>query len=682
MATDLLAAALEAEGADATLASLFRSLYQQESSSGSNTTTSNRGATGGSQILPATFNEVADPGWTIKNPYQNLRAGIRYARQGLEAAGGDPSLAAAYYYGGPTGLAKAQQGIAVSDPKNPKAPNTLQYAQQVVNRMSSPSSEADEIDSFMKGLKEQGTAESQFNTGDTNVDGVLKFMTDYEDKKLSKIAAPMTQQGQSSAPAATEDKRTFGQKAGRVAAELVGGAAGGAMGTAVGGPIGGVAGMAAGSAAGSALASTTFDPVESPGQEAVMAGGASLIGSGIGAALGKVLSSAPAREGGEALLKIARKAGLTPTPAQYFDNSFLRTIESFGSAHMDEAHAAAIQSVRTAATQYAEKTAAAKEPGALLMDKVLESTSNLRIKLDLRETENIVATLAQKYPGNPEIQNIYKRIAELPNPARVPFDVSDPAAIAARAQALKMGPNAYPVITGAQDIRSDLARVIRTSTDSKEKRLAVTAMESLDAKMTAALAPHPDVAAAWKIGRDLYKEGSQGEILQTILSKASVSGGESGDIGGKALANAVKDHRREITQLTPLQVQNLEIFSKALQAGEAAGQSAFQFIGRGLEMRAIMRIGQGVAGGVGVTEQLRGNQGSGAQLGAIAVVLSPYAISRIFASPTTFKLMLGMSRMPESVKQAGTVGNQLLLQMLNEHIITPDDIIKPGAAQQ
>jgi Transglycosylase SLT domain len=127
--------ALAAEGVTGQKANFIKSIYQQESSSGANPTTSNRGATGGMQIIPATFNSVADKGWSINNPEHNLRAGIRYASQGYDASGGDPALAGAYYYGGPGGMRKAAQGIAVSDPKNPTAPNTLQYGQQVAARM-------------------------------------------------------------------------------------------------------------------------------------------------------------------------------------------------------------------------------------------------------------------------------------------------------------------------------------------------------------------------------------------------------------------------------------------------------------------------------------------------------------------------------------------------------------------
>lgn len=128
-------AALAAEGVSGPVADIARSIYTQESSSGKNTKTSNRGAVGGMQILPGTFSSVADKGWDIGDPVQNARAGIRYLKQGYEAAGGDPALTGAFYYGGPGGLEKARKGIAVSDPLNPNAPNTLQYGQQVAARL-------------------------------------------------------------------------------------------------------------------------------------------------------------------------------------------------------------------------------------------------------------------------------------------------------------------------------------------------------------------------------------------------------------------------------------------------------------------------------------------------------------------------------------------------------------------
>lgn len=133
-------AALAAEGVDGKVADIARSIYQQESGSGRNTKTSNAGAVGGMQIIPATFSRMSDKGWAIDNPEHNARAGIRYIKTLYDKSGGDPALTAAGYYGGEGGMAKAKQGIAVSDPRNPNAPNTLQYGQQVAARLSSPAS--------------------------------------------------------------------------------------------------------------------------------------------------------------------------------------------------------------------------------------------------------------------------------------------------------------------------------------------------------------------------------------------------------------------------------------------------------------------------------------------------------------------------------------------------------------
>jgi hypothetical protein len=63
-------------------------------------------------------------------------------------AGGDEKAAAAGYYGGPGGLFKAKQGIAVRDPKNPNAPDTLQYGEQVAKEAN----QNREFDDFDKAL--------------------------------------------------------------------------------------------------------------------------------------------------------------------------------------------------------------------------------------------------------------------------------------------------------------------------------------------------------------------------------------------------------------------------------------------------------------------------------------------------------------------------------------------------
>jgi hypothetical protein len=134
-AKDPFESALAAEGVSGPVAEIARSIYQQESGSGKNTKTSNAGAVGGMQIIPGTFKSVADKDWDINDPTQNARAGIRYVKQLHEKAGGDPALTAAGYYGGPGGLEKARRGVADSDPRNPNAPTTLQYGQQVAARL-------------------------------------------------------------------------------------------------------------------------------------------------------------------------------------------------------------------------------------------------------------------------------------------------------------------------------------------------------------------------------------------------------------------------------------------------------------------------------------------------------------------------------------------------------------------
>lgn len=130
--------ALDIEGVtDPTQRAFLKSLYAQESSSGKKATTSNRGAMGGMQILPGTFKEVADPGMDIRNPLDNMRAGIRYGMKGYQAAKGDPVLAGAHYYGGPGGLQALAAGAARKDPVNPTAPDTRQYGESIAKRMTS-----------------------------------------------------------------------------------------------------------------------------------------------------------------------------------------------------------------------------------------------------------------------------------------------------------------------------------------------------------------------------------------------------------------------------------------------------------------------------------------------------------------------------------------------------------------
>jgi hypothetical protein len=134
---ELFEKALDMEGiTDPKERAFLKALHAQESSGKTTAKTSNRDARGAMQILPTTFKQVADKDMDINKPLDNMRAGIRYGKKGYDAAGGDPVLAGAYYYGGPGGMKKAAQGVAVSDPKNPNAPDTVEYGKSIAQRMT------------------------------------------------------------------------------------------------------------------------------------------------------------------------------------------------------------------------------------------------------------------------------------------------------------------------------------------------------------------------------------------------------------------------------------------------------------------------------------------------------------------------------------------------------------------
>ena len=129
--------AAQKEGMSKDMYLLAKSIFTQESGAGSNTKTSHANAKGGMQIIPSTFDSVADKGWNIKDPEQNLRAGMRYLKQLNKEAGGDMRLTAVGYYGGSGGMQAAKRGVPRFDKKNPNAPSTFKYANDVVARMGS-----------------------------------------------------------------------------------------------------------------------------------------------------------------------------------------------------------------------------------------------------------------------------------------------------------------------------------------------------------------------------------------------------------------------------------------------------------------------------------------------------------------------------------------------------------------
>lgn len=133
--------ALDAEGVkDPKQRAFLKAVHAQESDQALNAPTRDKsGATGPMQVTKDAWTDVSTKGSELKNradPFENMRAGIRYASTGWQKSGGDPVLAGAYYYGGPGGFAKAQKGEAVASSED-KGQTTFQYGKQVASRMPS-----------------------------------------------------------------------------------------------------------------------------------------------------------------------------------------------------------------------------------------------------------------------------------------------------------------------------------------------------------------------------------------------------------------------------------------------------------------------------------------------------------------------------------------------------------------
>jgi hypothetical protein len=138
---ELFEKALDAEGIrDPKQRAFLKAIHAQESDQALNAPTRDKsGAMGPMQVTRDAWTDVSKKGDALKNrsdPFENMRAGIRYASTGWQKSGGDPVLAGTYYYGGPGGLAKAQKGEAVAASED-KGQTTLQYGKQVASRMPS-----------------------------------------------------------------------------------------------------------------------------------------------------------------------------------------------------------------------------------------------------------------------------------------------------------------------------------------------------------------------------------------------------------------------------------------------------------------------------------------------------------------------------------------------------------------
>lgn len=131
--------ALDAEGIkDPRQRAFLKSIHDKESDQAFNAPTrKDSGASGPMQVTEGAWKDVSKKGEELKNrndPYDNMRAGIRYASTGWEKAGGDPALASTYYYGGPGGFNKAKKGQGVAALED-MGQTTLQYGNDVAEKM-------------------------------------------------------------------------------------------------------------------------------------------------------------------------------------------------------------------------------------------------------------------------------------------------------------------------------------------------------------------------------------------------------------------------------------------------------------------------------------------------------------------------------------------------------------------
>jgi soluble lytic murein transglycosylase-like protein len=130
-------------GLDDKTTDLALSIFQQESASGrANTSQANyAGARGPMQVTQATFDGLKRDGlipqdWQHENPAHTAAAGIALIKQLHQQYAGDPRKIAAVYYSGTKAIEADGTIKNLRDPKNPKAPSTLEYVRQVTSRLA------------------------------------------------------------------------------------------------------------------------------------------------------------------------------------------------------------------------------------------------------------------------------------------------------------------------------------------------------------------------------------------------------------------------------------------------------------------------------------------------------------------------------------------------------------------
>lgn len=130
---------------ETTRSALIQAIYGQESSYGKADTSQPNyaGARGPMQVTHSTFEGMKGKGlipadWRHDNPEHTTKAGVVLINHLADKFGDDPRKVAAAYYAGEKAV-RADGTIAdFRDRKNPRAPTTLQYVDQVLGRMGVP----------------------------------------------------------------------------------------------------------------------------------------------------------------------------------------------------------------------------------------------------------------------------------------------------------------------------------------------------------------------------------------------------------------------------------------------------------------------------------------------------------------------------------------------------------------
>lgn len=482
------------------------------------------------------------------------------------------------------------------------------------------------------------------------------------------------------------EPRTLAQKAGRLAATIGGGMAGAAGGTLLGGPAGGVAGAGLGSAAGS-YAAETFDPSANPASEALVEGVTGAVGQGVAGALGKLLIPRSIRPGGRELLAVLGKE--LPVPGQYFDSKAIEILHNVGmssfvgAGSLERATQSALSGARGAAVDWQTQLVRNLKVGGDAIGQVADAANRLNASANISQIRAAASAIPSSVPADSGVRNVARILTETRSNT-LPFSRTMEETMEnamAQARGLPITPKGE---VGLKELRTQLMDVLRDSTLTAEKQAARNLMKLVDDAAEKSLSQFdPRLATQWREAGALYTEGIQGKEIGEMFSKALVSGGEKGEIGGKQLLNALKEHRLDAlkTELSPAQIENLTNLARAISAAEGGGSKAFTLVSNGLQVNAVIRTaiaaGAGSAGTAGYQE---GGVG-GAAAGAMAVLLGPAAIAKALASKNVMRLMIAASRMPAGSKQAGVLGTQLVSQMFREGILTADDSPAAGTSQ-